>query len=206
MSKARSGAITLKGSSQIVAEYFGFAMNSILYLRGVYDPDSFTAVKKYNLRLFVTTDDRLSDYIKQILKQLTGWLADGTVKKLVLVLQSIDTQETIERWVFNVETNPDALDTSPDNQALLGEKDLKTIQNEIAHVMRQITSSSSFLPIIDIPCSFDTLIYTVNDDTIPTDWELSDPKFIFKSNEVRFRSFDTFFHKVDTSVTYKVDE
>lgn len=72
--------------------------------------------------------------------------------------------------------------------------------------MRQITSSSSFLPLIDCPCSFDTLIYTTQDSDIPTDWELSDPKFIQKSNEVRFRSFDTFFHKVDTSVTYKIDE
>lgn len=106
MSKSSArGAITLKGSATIVAEYFGFAMNSILFLRGVYDPDSFTTVKKYNLRLSVTTDDRLADYIKQILKQLTHWLADGSVRKLVLVLQSVDTQETIERWVFNVETN-----------------------------------------------------------------------------------------------------
>lgn len=105
MSKSGRQAITLKGSAQVVAEYFGFAMNSVLYLRGVYDSDCFTTVKKYNLRLFVTTDDRLADYIKSILKQLTSWLADGIVKKLVIVLQSVDTQETIERWVFNVETN-----------------------------------------------------------------------------------------------------
>lgn len=206
MSSSKGGSITLKGSSQIVAEYFGFAINSILFLRGVYDPDSFQTIKKYNLRLSVTTDERLADYIKQILKQLTQWLADGSVRKLVLVLQSVDTQETIERWVFNVETNTDALAPGPDGMPIVGEKDLKAVQAEISHVMRQITSSSSFLPIIDIPCSFDTLIYTANDKKIPSDWELSDPKFIHNANEVRFRSFETFFHKVDTSVTYKVDE
>lgn len=197
-----SQAITLRGSATIVAEYFGFAMNTILYQRGVYDPDSFQAVKKYNLRLYVTTDEKLADYIKTILKQLTAWLQDGSVRKLVLVLQTVDTQETIERWVFNVETNQDALSGA----VTVGEKSVKDIQQEISGVMRQITSSSSFLPLIDVPCSFDTLIYTAQDGHIPSDWELSDPKFIHKSNEVRFRSFDTFFHKVDTSVTYRVDE
>eukprot|EP00461_Guttulinopsis_vulgaris_P007286 UN07334 len=59
-----SQAITLRGSATIVAEYFGFAMNTILYQRGVYDPDSFQAVKKYNLRLYVTTDEKLAEYIK----------------------------------------------------------------------------------------------------------------------------------------------
>lgn len=98
-------AITLRGSSQVVAEYFGFAINTILYQRGVYDPDSFTTVRKYGLRMFVTTDPRLAEYMKNILKQLQGWLTNGFVRKLVLTLQSVDTMETIERWVFNIETN-----------------------------------------------------------------------------------------------------
>eukprot|EP00461_Guttulinopsis_vulgaris_P002324 UN02325 len=177
-------------------------MNTILYQRGVYDPDSFQAVKKYNLRLYVTTDEKLAEYIKTILKQLTAWLQDGTVRKLVLALQTVDSQETIERWVFNVETNEAALA----DKTMVGEKNVKEIQQEIAGVMRQITSSSSFLPLIDVPCTFDTLIYTTYDSNIPQDWELSDPKFITKSHEVRFRSFDTFFHKVDTSVTYRSDD
>lgn len=98
-------AITLRGSSQVVAEYFGFAINTILYQRGVYDSDSFTTVRKYGLQMYVTTDPRLTEYMKSILKQLQHWLTSGYVKKLVLAIQSVDTTETLERWVFNIETN-----------------------------------------------------------------------------------------------------
>ena len=37
-----SNAVTLKGSSQMVAEFFNYGINSILYQRGVYAPETFT--------------------------------------------------------------------------------------------------------------------------------------------------------------------
>ena len=34
-------AITLKGSTELVTEFFGYAVNTILYQRGVYPPEEF---------------------------------------------------------------------------------------------------------------------------------------------------------------------
>jgi mitotic spindle assembly checkpoint protein MAD2 len=64
--------ITLKGSTQIVTEFFGFSINSILYQRGIYPPENFTKVNKYGLGLMVTTDDGLKDYLGNVLNQLSG--------------------------------------------------------------------------------------------------------------------------------------
>ncbi len=77
---------------------------------------------------------------------------------------------------------------------------------EIQAIIRQITSSVTFLPLLEDPCTFDLLIYTPNDCMVPKKWEESDPKYISKSNEVRLRSFTTKIHKVGTSVTYKADD
>jgi mitotic spindle assembly checkpoint protein MAD2 len=68
----KTNSINLRGSAQIVAEFFGYAINSILYQRGIYDPESFTTVKKYGMRIQVSTDERLAAYLKVILKQLSG--------------------------------------------------------------------------------------------------------------------------------------
>ena len=34
-----------------------------------------------------------------------GWLEKGMVQKLVLVIASVDKEETLERWVFDVHTD-----------------------------------------------------------------------------------------------------
>lgn len=101
--------ITLRGSAETVAEFFGFAVNSILYQRGVYPPESFTTVAKYGLSAQVTSDEGLKTYLAAVLRQLAGWLAAGAVKKLVVVLTGVETRETLERWVFHVETDKTAL-------------------------------------------------------------------------------------------------
>lgn len=41
------GAITLKGSANIVTEFFGYGINTILYQRGVYPPEQFERKKQY---------------------------------------------------------------------------------------------------------------------------------------------------------------
>lgn len=57
--QATKNKITLKGSTGIVTEFFGYAVNSILYQRGIYSPESFEAKQKYGLRMLVTTDESL---------------------------------------------------------------------------------------------------------------------------------------------------
>lgn len=74
---------------------------------------------------------------------------------------------------------------------------------EIQAIIRQITASVTFLPLLEEPCSFELLVYTDKNTEIPIKWEESDPKYINNSTEVRLRSFTTKVHKIDTLVSYK---
>lgn len=150
--------ITLKGSVEIVAEFFFTAINSILYQRGIYQPETFKRDEKYGLTVLTTTDDGLLTYLGQVMKQMESWLVSGDVQKLVVVVAGIDTGETLERWQFNVnvedqngnlaagndENNPlnnvpATVQTSKGKQ----QKSLKEIHGEIQAIIRQITASVS---------------------------------------------------------------
>ncbi len=77
----------------------GYSINSVLYQRGLYPADQFSAVRKYGLQMMVTTDPGLSKYLAQVLAQLSEWLLKGTVQKLVIVITNIDTNQPVERYV-----------------------------------------------------------------------------------------------------------
>ena len=62
---------------------------------------------------------------------------------------------------------------------------------EIQAIMRQITASVTFLPLLSEPCCFDLLVYADQAATVPITWEDSDPCYISNSEEVRLRSFNT---------------
>lgn len=70
-------------------------------------------------------------------------------------------------------------------------KPKKEIMSEIQAIIRQITASVSFLPLLEEQCTFDLLVYTDKDSEVPALWEESDPRFIKDSTEVRLRSFTT---------------
>merc|ERR1712194_981853 len=106
-------------------------------------------------------------------------------------------QETLERWVFDVHTDKSV---GPEGKV---EKSQKEITSEIQAIIRQITASVTFLPLLDEPCTFDLLVY--NDDDVPQAWEESDPRYIANSDEVKLRSFTTKVHRVDACVSYKAD-
>lgn len=89
--------------------------------------------------------------------QLSEWLSAGNVQKLVIILTNIDTLQTVERWVFDVVAET-PVEASPATA-----KTNVEITREIQAVIRQITASVTFLPLIDFPCSFDLLIYTNKD-------------------------------------------
>lgn len=201
--------ITLRGSTEIVTEFFGYSINSILYQRGIYPPETFTRVSKYGLAMLVTADEKLKAYLSQIFSQLSGWLLEGKVQKLVMVIAGVDSKETKERWVFNIET--DGTSSAGDNNnnqsqlrpASVAEKPVSEVMNEIQAIIRQITASVSFLPLLNEPCAFDLLVYTDKDAEVPLEWEESDPQFINNATKVRLRSFSTKIHKVDAMVAYK---
>lgn len=73
MSKVEtSNLITLRGSTDIVTEFFHASVNSILYQRAIYPPESFKRISKYGLSMMTSTDDGLNAYLTNITKQLEG--------------------------------------------------------------------------------------------------------------------------------------
>uniref|UniRef100_G3MP75 Mitotic spindle assembly checkpoint protein MAD2A n=1 Tax=Amblyomma maculatum TaxID=34609 RepID=G3MP75_AMBMU len=191
-------AITLKGSAQIVAEFFNYGINSILYQRGVYPPEMFTTVQKYGLAILVTTEKSLQDYLEKVLMQLKEWLEAKIVHRVVLVISATNTKETLERWEFRILSEDEITDSSKPKQ-----KELSEIQSEIKNVIRQIVASVTYLPILETACAFDLLIYTDKNAKMPKKWEDSAPLLIPDSETVRLKSFSTTIHTVDTAVCYK---
>ena len=153
--------ITLKGSVQIVSEFFFTAINSILYQRGIYPPETFKREEKYGLTVLSTTDQGLLSYLTQVMEQMEDWLLAGNVQKLVVVVAGIDSGETLERWQFNVSVDEssklhqctswnnenNAPNTTPsivnDKSSGKPEKSIKEIHGEIQAIIRQITASVS---------------------------------------------------------------
>ncbi|CAE8606419.1 unnamed protein product [Polarella glacialis] len=200
----KTGLITLRGSTDTVVEFFGYAISSILYQRGVYPPENFTSVSKYGLSILVTKDKGLQEYLGEVLRQLKGWMSCCQVHKIVVVVASQITEQTLERWAFDVQVNEQAAAAIavPQTQA-----DMVRQQKEIQAIIRQITASVTFLPLLDEPCAFDLLIYTDRDAQVPTAWAESDPKYIVGGQqEVKLRSFTTKIHKVDGAVAYRYNE
>jgi mitotic spindle assembly checkpoint protein MAD2 len=78
--------ITLKGSTDIVTEFFQYSVNSILYQRGVYAPETFKRVAQYGLSMMMTTDEGLVAYLQSILRQLEGELELPDVPHHVLLI------------------------------------------------------------------------------------------------------------------------
>ncbi|CAJ1014582.1 HORMA domain containing protein, putative [Leishmania lindenbergi] len=196
-------AITLAGSVATVTEYLGFAINNILYQRGVYPAEDFHQVKKFGLSLMISTDADLNAYLAELLQQISSWIAHGTCRRLVLLITDVQSVQTLERWEINIEAQP-VPSASSSHLYGCGRKSEEDVRVEIQAVMRQITACVSFLPVITQPCAFDLLVYTsVNAQVPSTAWEPSDPQVLRHGTEVKLRSFTTSFHQVDTNVVYR---
>ncbi|NXX23884.1 MD2L1 protein, partial [Podargus strigoides] len=102
--------ITLRGSAEIVSEFFFYGINSILYQRGIYPPETFTRVQKYGLTFLVTTDLELRNYLNNVVEQMKEWLYRCVVQRLVVVISSMDNNEVLERWQFDIECDKAAKD------------------------------------------------------------------------------------------------
>ncbi|ODV62359.1 spindle checkpoint protein MAD2 [Ascoidea rubescens DSM 1968] len=206
--------LALKGSSKIVSDFFDYSINSILYQRGIYPPDDFKMVKKYGLYMLISTDEEVKAYIRRILSQLNKWIYNGKINKLIVAIIDKTNDEPVERWEFDVEIfNNKNLDQEmdepmPDKEHVNNtNKSKEEIQQEIQAIIRQITASITFLPVLEGPHTFNVLVYAnSNTKNIPSEWIDSDDKEIKNGGEtVGFRSFSTSNHKVDTFVTYKIN-
>ena len=149
-------------------------------------------VKKYGVPLLVTSDDNLKEYISTILSQVQGkcwisaqvidltwfernpnirittdkseWLLTSSLTRLVLAIKSIETDETLERWQFEIHTDeaaaaggkPSTLVGRTETGGKKKEKTEKEVQGEIREIMKQITSTTTFLPILQEECKSDS--------------------------------------------------
>ncbi|KAH0566507.1 hypothetical protein GP486_000088 [Trichoglossum hirsutum] len=202
-------------SSKLIAEFFEYSINTILYQRGVYPAEDFTAVKKYGLNILVSCDDQVKAYIKKIMSQLNKWMIGGKISKLIVVITSKETGEHVERWQFDVQilcktakTKLGRGSTDKENHTSgevepPPEKSEKQIQDEIQAIFRQITASVTFLPMLDGNCTFNVLVYADADSEVPMEWGDSDAKEIKNGEKVQLRSFSTSNHRVDTLVSYR---
>ncbi|GAW13100.1 hypothetical protein ANO14919_024780 [Xylariales sp. No.14919] len=225
--KSKVHKLSLKGSAKLVAEFFQYSIHTILFQRGVYPAEDFTAVKKYGLNMLVSADDQVKAYIKKIMSQLDRWMQRGKISKLVIVITDKDTGEHVERWQFDVQifasnskkssksTTPTAAgdqENSSNSGAGAGagpsadpSKTEAEIQAEIAALFRQITASVTFLPQLAGDCTFNVLVYADADSDVPVEWGDSDAKEIVNGERVQLRGFSTSNHRVETLVSYRLD-
>ena len=169
------------------------SFRSILYQRGVYPSEQFTNVNKYGLSLYVTSEARLKEYLTHVLGQLRSWLNGEQVRKLVLVICSVEPKESLERWVFSIDQSPPG--SAAPSPSALGQ--------ECAALMRQIFASVTFLPLLEGACTFDLLIYTDIETSVPGQWEESTPKYILHPSDVKLRSINAGAKTVGVDVQYK---
>jgi len=198
------GEILLRGSAETVAEFFGYAFNSIIYLRGIHPEDAkFKPIQKYGLTIQVTSDPRLEHYLSKVLQQLRQWLFKSHVQKLVLVVSSKLTDETLERWTFNIQVCNKVASGAPVPPT---HADVTRCQKEIQAILRQLTVSVTCLPLLQEDCDFDILVHTDKQAEVPVAWGETGQKLIAgESQEIPLQSFNTKLHTVGGSVSYKDD-
>ncbi|GAA5856538.1 hypothetical protein JCM5353_001919 [Sporobolomyces roseus] len=214
--RKQSQTLSLKGSTKIVTEFFEYSVNSILYQRGVYPPEDFKQVKKYGLTLFTSADEALEKYVQNVMKQVQAWILAGKLDSLALIIMNRDTREVVERWQFDIQVEeppPESESGGKENQATEQPLKAKTdrtpeqVQKDIQDIMRQITSSVTFLPSLEEKYVFTILTYAKKDTEVPKEWIDSDPHMIIgNAEQVKLRSFSTNRHKVGGLVAYRLGQ
>lgn len=202
-------SFSIRGSTNLITEFFDFSVNNILYQRGIYPSDDFKLVKKYGMNLLVAHDEDIKGYIKKFMRQVHQWLKAGKVSKFVLVIINKSTGEINEKWQFNIALN--AEEESKDGAAPVKERTPEEIQNQIQAIIRQITSCVTFLPALEVnEFTFNILVFTDVTTALPqtNEWiDSSDYKLKIEGEEcVQLRSLQTNLHTVDTLVSYKTSK
>ncbi|XP_017012378.1 mitotic spindle assembly checkpoint protein MAD2A [Drosophila takahashii] len=201
--QATKNCITLKGSAQIIVEYLKYGINSILFQRGIYPAEDFDNTQQYGLTILMSKDPKIQTFLQNVLSQTEEWLSKNMINKISMVITNAHTKEVLECWDFKMQAELGDGDTS-DATKLTSSKELSRIQNEIRDVMRQISATVSYLPLLDCICTFDVMIHTLQNTELPAKWDETGAIIIQNSQAVQLRSFSTGLHKVDTVVNYKM--
>ncbi len=178
--------------------------------------------------MMISIDEDVKAYVKKIMAQLHRWVYGGKITKLVVPIINKDTDEVVERWQFTLEifeepqnsTQSTKLNSSGNNGNGNGNgnenekthnnnaKSKQEIQKEIQAIIRQITASVTFLPVLTGSHTFNVLVYTNANSKVPSQWvdTNGDGKEIENGELIQFRSFSTNNHKVGTFVSYKTQD
>ncbi|TMW43626.1 hypothetical protein DOY81_011297 [Sarcophaga bullata] len=151
----------------------------------------------------MSKDPKIEEFLQKVLEQTEEWLAKNMINKVSMVITNAHTKEVLECWDFKMNAELGDGETNDPNK-LTSSKELKRIQNEIRDVMRQISATVTYLPLLDCICTFDVMIHTLQTCDIPESWDETGPAFIQNAQAVQLRSFSTGLHKVDTVVNYKM--
>jgi len=227
--------ITVQGSAEIITDFMEYSINMILYNRELYHEEDFEKVEKYGRPYYLTTNYKLKTYLENVLKGLKDLVANDQCHRIDLVIISVERDETIERWEFEIEAIAGEENKENNNGcAASGKqleelrdwskfrkatKELASIQNQMNRIVRQIISTVSLLPNYDEELSFNILLHTKKnahvslnlDDFQDTDKKTAtiDGEGENESGEVQILKFDslkTGVHTVHSKVCYKVRE
>ena len=98
------------------------------------------------------------------------------------------------------------MDRAAEDHPAPKEKTEIEIHAEIQAIIRQITASVTFLPMLEGRCTFNVLVYADADANVPDEeWGDSDAKEVKNAENVKLRSFSTMNHRIDTMVSYRLD-
>lgn len=101
----------------------------------------------------MSTDENIKQFLKNVLEQIKKWILLKKLQKLSVVVTDVRTKETLERWDFKIEYSNEAISSEKEQQPTSA-KDVKIIQKEIRDVLRQISATISFLPLLDYQCNY----------------------------------------------------
>ncbi|CCA73319.1 hypothetical protein PIIN_07274 [Serendipita indica DSM 11827] len=104
---------------------------------------------------YVIADATTRHYIDAFLAQVNAWLDSGEITHLVVIILSKDDGRTLERWTFDVTTNPHSPTLVP---AIT-----KNLVTDIAvpNVLKQLTAATTFLPDLPTPAVFKLQAYVM---------------------------------------------
>ncbi|KAG8690761.1 Mitotic spindle checkpoint component mad2 [Ceratobasidium sp. 394] len=189
-------SLTASGSPAAIIEFLYYAVNSILFYRGVYESEDFRAVTKYEQDLVITRDDEVTKFLDRFFKQVEVWLGQNLIHRVILVIVSKDTGKTLERWVFNLEPHT-------------GPAHLDKIQLKIQSSLKQLKATIPIFPDINEPTVFNLLAVAKDDPSHPLDgtaekWTDAHPHAIPADTreQTALRGFNTSDTKMDMNVVY----
>ncbi|CAE6416829.1 unnamed protein product [Rhizoctonia solani] len=187
---------TASGSPATIIEFLYYAVNSILFYRGVYESEDFRAVNKYEQDLVLIRDGEVTQFLDRFFKQVEEWLSRKLIHRVILVIVSKDTGKTLERWVFNLEPYD-------------GPANLDKIQHKIQATLKQLKATIPIFPDIKEPTVFNLLAVKKDEpqsSEAPTNEKWVDAHAHAIPAEIRdqtaMRGFNTGDSKLDTNVVY----